>query len=278
MAELAWLRLAASGLLSAAVALAARAAGALSAWGAVAATGVGALVLAGGGLPGGAALLFFFLTGSALTALRRRRQGRPRTGREARQVLANGLPAACAGLAQLAWGPTEAWQSLLAGSLAAMCADTWATEVGLLTRAPARRVVDGRPVPPGTSGGVSLPGTAAGALAASLVALVAARVPAGNVGWGFPAAPPTPAAVAVGGLVGLVLDSVLGACVQARYRCLACGALTESPRAHRARCGAPRLLRVGGLPGVNNDVVNAAAAWAGGLTAALWAAWSGGAG
>ena len=270
-----WLRLAAGLVLSGAVAAAGRARSALSGCGAAAAVAGGTLALAGGGWAGATALLFFFLSGSVLTALRRRHQGRPMMGRTARQVLANGLPAAVAGLAQLTSGPHPAWQALMLGSLAAMTADTWATEVGLLSRAPARLILNGRPVPAGTSGGVSLPGSLAGVAGAWLVSLLAgwiARLPAP---WPWLASPTVgQAAVVGGGLEGLVLDSLLGASIQARYRCLACDRPVESPERHRWACPSARLVRVGGVAWVDNDIVNTASAWAAGAVAAAWTACS----
>ena len=274
MPEGVWLRLAAGLALSGAVAYAGRARSALTGPGAAAATLIGTLVLGGGGLAGAAVLLFFFVSGSGLTALRHRQQARRPTGRTARQVLANGLPAAVAGLAQLLGGPHAAWQAVLLGSLAAMAADTWATEVGLLTRAPARLILSGRPVEAGTSGGVSLPGSVAGVSGALLVTALAEWAARVSSAWPWLAsASEDRAAVAGAGVLGLVLDSLLGAVVQARYRCLMCSRLVENPRRHHLVCPSARLVRVGGLAWVDNDLVNAASAWAAGVAAAAWTAY-----
>ena len=63
----------------------------------------------------------------------------------------------------------------------------------------------------------------------------------------------------VAGLAGSFADSLLGATVQARYRCPACEADTERP-VHR--CGSPTVL-VGGWRWFDNDLVNLAASCCG---------------
>lgn len=244
---------------------------ALSPDGAVAATAVGGLVFAAGGIVWAAPLLFFFVTGSALTHLRRHEKAR----RSARQVLANGGVAALASLLRLAWGPGVVWDALVVGSLAAMAADTWATEVGLLARWPAREILTGKPVAPGVSGGMSVPGTLAGVAGALITAWLPGAVAGGSVGlaahgspfslagWGAGVWP----AAGVAGVVGMVADSLLGAFAQARYRCDRCGLTTEHAGRHRRDCPGARLVRVHGWSWLDNDGVNFLAACLGGLVA-----------
>jgi uncharacterized membrane protein len=71
-------------------------------------------------------------------------------------------------------------------------------------------------------------------------------------------------AVTAAGFAGAVADSLLGAALQARYRCPACDAPTER---RRHRCGAATA-RVGGVTWIDNDVVNFFASCAGALAAA----------
>ncbi|HEY8425660.1 MAG TPA: DUF92 domain-containing protein [Limnochordales bacterium] len=250
-------------------------AGALTPSGAVAAALVGALVFGAGGLPWAVLLVGFFVSGSGLTVWRRRVRGDGRPGgraggRDARQVLANGGVAAVAAVlrlvaethpVQLAAGsgmPTAwAYHALVAGSLAAMTADTWATEVGVASGRIPVSIIGGRPVEPGRSGGVTAPGTAAGTAGAALMAALV---------WGMLRSPTLAWGALVGGVSGMLLDSLMGAAWQGRWRCQSCGRAVERPRRHRQSCAGPLRLE-GGRPWLDNDGVNALASAAGGLVA-----------
>ncbi|MBE3597282.1 MAG: DUF92 domain-containing protein [Limnochordaceae bacterium] len=259
-------------ILGPAVAAAGFRARALSRSGAVAAAVVGAVMLAAGGLAWALILLAFFVSGSALTAWRRGRAGRPAVGRDAAQVLANGGVATLAGLMRLAFGAAgwrvgaaagsgagvTIWDLLAAGSLAAMTADTWASEIGVLSGARPRLLIGGRVVAPGTSGAVSGPGTAAGLAGALVIATLAGAAFGGAA---------VAAAVLVGGVVGLFVDSWLGATLQARFECRRCGRPVEVPRRHLLTCSGPVEYH-GGLAWLDNDGVNALGAACGALVAA----------
>ena len=155
------------------------------------------------------------------------------------------------------------WFVACAGAMAAVNADTWATELGVLSPHPPRLITTGRRVEVGTSGGVTWLGTAAslgGALTIGLVAGLELLIL--RQGWASVAA--LLLAATVGGAAGSAFDSLLGATVQAMYWCDACGKETER-RVHR--CGAEtRLLRGGRWLG--NDLVNFAASAVGALVAA----------
>jgi uncharacterized protein (TIGR00297 family) len=231
----------------------------LTADGAAAATLVGAVLFARGGPSATAALLTFFVTSSALSRFRARaKQGAQVKGgrRDAWQVLANG------GWATL-WACLGGERGLggCVGGLAAAAADTWGTEVGMLAKDPPRLITTLAVVPPGTSGGVTLEGLAAGVAGAWLVgvaSLVGSRRRSSS----------GPVAAIAAGVVGSLLDSLLGATVQAAYWCDGCGLATEQPT--HARCG-QATRRVRGLPGIDNDVVNGLATLAGSLVGArLW--------
>ena len=234
--------LAASLLTAGGLALIGHAAGWLTRGGAIAAAVVGGVILGFSGIPGFVVLSFLFLSGSLLTYGRARRPSEGSgPGRTWRQVVANGGVAAVGALL-IAHSPNLGW-AVLTGAIAAALADTWGTEIGARARRPPRLIISGRPVPPGTSGGITLLGTVAGILGAGLLGCLAAIM-------GIPAA--SALAGTVGGVAGTLGDSILGATVQGMYRCDACGEDTERS-VHR--CGSTsRLVR--GYQWIDNDVVN----------------------
>jgi uncharacterized membrane protein len=142
--------------------------------------------------------------------------------------------------------------------MATVTADTWATELGTLSKQPPRLLTTGRIVEVGTSGGVSLLGTAVSLAGGLLIGLAAALLTA---------APLLAPIGAMAGLVGSLFDSLLGATVQQIYYCDHCGKETER-KVHK--CGHPtRPLR--GLPWLHNDLVNLLSSVVGGVVAAiLW--------
>ncbi|MBC7186686.1 MAG: DUF92 domain-containing protein [Calditrichaeota bacterium] len=177
------------------------------------------------------------------------------------QVFANG---GVAGILLLVWNyfPEPLWYVLYVASLVAVTADTWGTELGVLGKQVPRSILTWRPLPIGSSGGITLFGTLGGALGAVVVAGSAALVgaPGHTMAWTAKAL----AVLAVIGVGASFVDSLLGATVQAQYRCRSCGKVTEK----KVHCGeATEFLR--GLRWVNNDVVNVACAVSGVLLA--WA-------
>ena len=245
------------------VSLLARRAGALSPSGATAATICGTLAVAAG-WDWAALLIALFVTSTMLGRIQRRVRdtrlsGRVAKGgaRDAMQVVANGgaFVIASAGY----WlHPHVLWQMLGAGGLAASTSDTWATEIGTLARAEPRSILNGRRVVAGTSGGITLQGSLAALAGAAFIAALAIALR-----WPMRAA----AAAFVGGVLGCVVDSLLGASVQVRRWCPACASATEQD-VHR--CGTPTHV-TGGWRWLNNDVVNVISS-ACGAAAGAWLA------
>ena len=247
------------------VALAARRAHALSGAGTLAAMLVGtAAVTAGWGW--GALLIAYFALSLALTRLRGEEKQR-RTAdvvakggaRDAVQVLANGGLFAAAALVASLPALDPAARAICAatalGALAASAADSWATEIGSLASAPPRSIISGRPVAPGTSGGVNALGIGAMIAGASFVALGARALAIDVRVW----------PVIVGGFTGAIADSVVGATLQDRRWCDTCESGTE-----RAVHGCGTVTRhAGGLVAMDNDLVNLIATVVGGTVAAV---------
>ncbi len=152
--------------------------------GALAGALISFLLFVSGGAGAFAALVAVFLLAWISTRLgyaRKQALGRAesRSGRSAAQVLANlTVAAACAGLSAIAYpafrpsGHGELWLIAAAAALAEAAADTVSSECGEAWSERVRLITTGRPVPPGTDGGVSVAGTAAGIVGAALVASV----------------------------------------------------------------------------------------------------------
>lgn len=228
----------------------------LTADGAFAAAAVGAAVLGFGGWIWAGALAAFFVSGTALTALGRDRKTQPEhrgRGRGAMQVLGTGGVAA---LLSMIWGIGAGADCLrllipaaFLGSLASAAADTWATELGMLSPKPPRLITTWQRVPRGTSGGISLAGCLAAVGGAVLVAGVGA---AGDVR--------TFAAAWAAGVLAMLLDSVMGATVQASF-------IRPDRSVGEDREPGSRLTR--GVAWITNPVVNLIATLTGALVAAL---------
>lgn len=249
------------------VAFGAYRAGSLSRSGAFAATLVGMLVFGLGGWQWAVLLLAFFITSSALSrAFRRRKQGLDEkfskgSRRDAGQVFGNGGVAALFAALHYFY-PDASWMWVaFAGCLAAVNADTWATELGVLNPGPPRLITNpGREAEKGTSGAVSPFGTLAALAGALLIGVCAVLFSP------YPASGELGLAVALAGLLGSLFDSLLGATVQAIYDCPSCLKETEHHPLHT--CGTPTILRRG-WPWLDNDLVNLGCGLSGVLLALL---------
>jgi uncharacterized protein (TIGR00297 family) len=259
-------------LFSSIIALLAYRRGSLAASGALGAMLVGTLIFGLGGWVWGLTLITFFVSSSALShykeATKEHLTEKFAKGhrRDLGQTLANGAAGALLAIAFAVWNAPALFAAYL-GAMGAVNADTWATELGVLNPTPPRLITNGQVVEVGTSGGVSRLGTlasAAGALIIGLAALtfsiIGQLLDAGGAPWRYAWAVPV---ALVGGLLGSLVDSLLGATVQAIYYCPQCAKETEKP-VHG--CGTPTRQQRG-WRWLNNDMVNFISSLAGALAA-----------
>jgi len=273
---------------------------ALSLSGVVGAILVGTLIFGLGGWVWGLLLITFFVSSSWLSHYRRGAKesliddgpagqvDAKGSRRDFGQTLANGGLGAILAMASVRAG-TDAARGIhgsaadlllfaaFVGVMATVNADTWATELGILSRVPPRLITTGKVMTPGTSGAVTRLGiwaSVAGALLIGAVATALTQIASllSGSSWSLRASSYALLAV-VGGLAGSLFDSLLGATVQGVYYCDRCAKQTESPT---HRCGQiARPLR--GWGWLNNDMVNFLASLVGGLVAAslAWILWRG---
>jgi uncharacterized protein (TIGR00297 family) len=174
--------------------------------------------------------------------------------RDAMQVLANGAVFGVGALLATDGIISTAAAAVALGALAAATADTWGTEIGMLSKRAPRSILTWAALEPGMSGGVSAQGLLATVAGAGSIALLA---------WLLDWPVAVTIAAAIGGVIGAMADSVLGAALQQRRRSTRTGRWTERLR---EADGTPTVL-AGGLRWLDNDGVNFAATLIGGGTA-----------
>lgn len=213
----------------------------LSPAGAVAAyiLGSGVVVLAGWRwvLP-----LFLFMLSSVALA---RAGSSPATdakhgrGRDALQVVCNGgIYGLCALGAYLQ--PTAGWWLLMSVSIAVSTADTWASEIGIGRGGATYDLLRWYRLPVGVSGGVSVAGTVGGLAGAAAIATLHRLLHPAGIGEML--------LIMSAGFGGMLIDSLLGASLQARYRENDSGRLRDT-------AGTQTYL-YSGWKGMSNDGVN----------------------
>ena len=238
----------------------------LSASGWLGAIITGTLIFGFGGWTWGLTLITFFITSSALSHFRQAQKQRlavekfEKGGRrDLWQALANGGAGA---LLALLYGLSNEPLALVfcfGGVMATVTADTWATELGVLSPTPPRMITSGRRVEPGTSGGVTLYGLAASLAGAALIGVTMVLLFRIERGVWVPLLLP---AAALSGLAGSITDSLIGATIQVMYRSTA-GNETE----RRTDKAGQMLPQFRGWRWMNNDMVNLISSLVGGLIA-----------
>ncbi len=259
-----WLRLLIGLAGSTVVALLAYRINALSATGAFAAAIMGTSLVTAGGPEWIALLMLFFISATFWSKWKRKHKSKAaaeqkyeKSGRrDAGQVWANGGLGMilCTGSSLF---PSDLWFWAYTGVMAAVNADTWATEIGALSKSLPRSILSGKRVEPGTSGGVTLLGSLAALAGAALI---------GAGAYIFDQPIWIVALAASAGFIGAYIDSLLGATVQVMYRCKVCG--TETERSVHCQVPADTYR---GLSFMNNDIVNIVSSFCAGAVAIMLA-------
>ncbi len=218
-----------------------------------------ALVIFGlGGIAWTIPILVFFIFSSILSKIKRRNlksdgsYHKEYLPRNHRQVFANG---GFGGILVILnyFFPSELFYIVFVSSIAAVCADTWSTEIGTIINSKTVNILSFKIVQQGISGGISLAGTFAGILGSAIIASCSILfINMKHTYYIF--------FIIFAGIVGNTFDSILGASVQAKYKCALCSEMIEKP----FHCRQSASL-IKGFKWIDNDMVNFATAVIGGL-------------
>lgn len=214
------------------------------------------ILLLGGYAPALYIIVVFLLSGLIGACAKPKKSGGKHEARGIRQVAANG---AVAGVCLLLYGIFDATPFLVAyyAAVAEFFTDTLASDIGVHAKGRPLDLARMRLTERGRSGGVSLLGTAASLLGALLCLLL-------SRGAGLSAT--AAVIVALASFSGMLIDSILGSLLQAKYTCRICSAYTEKPM----HCGTAAS-KTRGLTWMTNSTVNLIANLLSAALAALWA-------
>lgn len=208
-----------------------------------------------GGVFFSAILVGFFISSSILTkykkACKKELEDINEKGgkRDYIQVIANGL---LGFIFALLFFITKNHVFILAYStaFAASNADTWASELGVLSKHAPVSIITFKKIERGMSGGVSPLGTISSAFGAGFIGFIFAT------GYIFQYGFSTSwvklfILCSLCGFIGSLADSLIGSTIQAKYICTVCNKYTEKKVHHGIMTN-----KIGGFRFINNDVVN----------------------
>ncbi len=247
---------------------------ALSLSGAMGAWLLGTVVFGLGGAEWMIPVIVFFACSTLLTKLGKNHKKKletifEKTGkRDIFQVFANGgvamIATMCWHFLSSTWPNLEIfWYLIFLGAIAAATADTWGTEIGAFSTHQPVSILTWKHVPQGTSGGLTIIGTSGALVGAFLIALAGkfSLLYFANIEMSWM----TVLIISVVGLIGALVDSLLGATIQAQYQCPTCKKITEKQH----HCDNENIPLVSGHRAITNDIVNLSNTVAGGLLGGL---------
>lgn len=233
--------------------------------GAVVAAIVGIAICYGFGISGLVTLAAFFVSSSLLSSILSSKSpdivAQKGDKRDEVQVLANGGVAAVIAILY-AFEPSDIYQAMFIASLAAANSDTWASEIGKMSKRQPFHTLTFKRVPTGTSGAVSVIGTLGAFAGSAVIAIAALLFSWDSIEWQFPLI----CGIIVAGFVGNITDTVLGSTIQVTYACEVCNKNTEK----LTHCG-QKTIHKDGLVWMTNDTVNALCTVMGAITGAVFA-------
>ena len=216
---------------------------------------MGWIVFSLGQLPFSVPIVFFFVSSNLLSKINHIQKSKlnifsnEMNQRDWFQVFANGFVPT---ILIMVWGFKHDGRVvfLYLTALASATSDTWASEIGILSHKKPRSIISFKPAEAGSSGGVTLLGFSGAAFGSFFLAIIGGwifyHLAHINFTWKHIFL------IFAIGVFSQTVDSILGAGLQAKFRCPVCQKIVEKPihQGHgQAHC-------VAGLSWMNNSMVN----------------------
>ena len=214
------------------------------------ATLLGTVIYTFGGIIVWGSLIAFFISSSLITKVSEKNDKKESKGRNYIQVLANGLVAAIFSILYY-FLQREIFLLAAVVSIATSNSDTWASEIGSLSKGKTFYILNFKIAPKGVSGAISGLGTFASLLGAFFITGIFIGLYAVVKGMNFETIIVYGGIVTICGFLGNIIDSYLGGLIQAKYKGVESGTYTE-----KRWLPNEKVELASGLALITNDAVN----------------------
>lgn len=211
---------------------------------------LGTIIYMFGGILVWGSLIAFFISSSLITKVSEKKEKETSKGRNYIQVLANGLIAAILSMIYY-FVQVEIFLIAAVVSIATSNSDTWASEIGRLSKGKTFYILNFKIAPKGVSGAISGLGTFASLLGSFFIAGVFLGLYAISFGIGWDDVLIFGSIITVCGFLGNIIDSYLGGSLQAKYKGVNTGTYTE-----KRWLPGEQVVLASGLALITNDAVN----------------------
>jgi len=236
--------------------------------GLMAATLVGGFLYWWGGVILWITLISFFVSASIWTKVKHHvkksindiqvRGGR----RDHVQVMANGIVPLVFSFIYFYFYHDDPYQIFLIAAVSAIAAsnsDTWASELGVLSKGKTISILSWKVIDKGISGGISLFGTLIAAVGAFFIGFIYVSAQVIFYQADIISVIPVLLIISAAVFLGCLVDSLLGASVQAKYKEILSGKITEKAK------DLEQTILAAGIRWVTNDIVNLGSAFSASL-------------
>jgi len=216
---------------------------------------IGILMFMTAGLLAWSMLMLFFISSSIITSIKKNHKAKlsseyEKTRRSYKQVLATGLIPTLLSIIYF-FTKSDVFLLTTIAAIAINCADTWASEIGILNKGKTISIINFKTVKKGESGGISTLGTTMSLAGAALIAITFILIQAlsSNASQSFIIIGLI--GITVTGFIGCMIDSLLGATVQARHIDSKTNKITEA-----RKTDGTLNKKISGIKLVSNNAVN----------------------